>query len=53
MGAGGFSSAGDGLVSILTFEGAVLRYWWKGRLGWCCEDVVGTGRFAHCSGSRQ
>lgn len=24
MGAGGFSSAGDGLASILTFEGAVL-----------------------------
>ena len=23
MGAGGFSSAGDGLASILTFEGAV------------------------------
>ena len=24
MGAGGFSSAGDGLASILIFEGAVL-----------------------------
>lgn len=31
----------------------VAGYWWMGRLGWCCEDVVGTGRFAQEVSSRK